>query len=81
MPVIEDVKVNEDTVPFKEFKGILGIQTEGGLSGGIDVETHSIVLGTVAISGYTETDEKVNIKSSLEFTDDFEYKGNKLSIR
>ena len=81
LPVIEDVKVNEDTVPFKEFKGVLGIQTEGGLSGGIDVETHSIVLGTVAISGYTETNEKVNIKSSLEFTDDFEYKGNKLSIR
>lgn len=81
VPVIEEVRVNEDVMPFEDFNGVLGISTEGGLMGGIDAESGEIILSSVSISGYTETNEKVGIKSSLEFTDDFEYKGNRLSIR
>ena len=81
VPVIEEVRVNEDVVPFEDFNGILGISTEGGLTGGIDAESGEIILSSVSITGYTESNEKVGIKSSLEFTDDFEYKGNRLSIR
>lgn len=81
VPVIEEVRVNEDVVPFEDFNGVLGISTEGGLTGGIDAESGEIILSSVSITGYTESNEKVGIKSSLEFTDDFEYKGNKLSIR
>lgn len=81
VPVIEEVRVNEDVVLFEDFNGVLGISTEGGLVGGIDAESGEIILSSVSISGYTETNEKVGIESSLEFTDDFEYEGNKLSIR
>ena len=81
VPVIEEVRVNEDVAPFEDFNGVLGISTEGGLTGGIDAESGEIILSSVSITGYTESNEKVGIKSSLEFTDDFEYKGNRLSIR
>lgn len=81
VPVIEEVRVNEDVAPFEDFNGVLGISTEGGLVGGIDAESGEIILSSVSITGYTESNEKVGIKSSLEFTDDFEYKGNRLSIR
>ena len=81
VPVIEEVRVNEDVAPFEDFNGVLGISTEGGLVGGIDAESGEIILSSVSISGYTETNEKVGIESRLEFTDDFEYRDNKLSIR
>lgn len=81
VPVVETIKVNNDSIPFEITDGILGIRTEGGMSGGIDAETNEIVLSSVTITGYNKTNEKTQINTDLEFTDDFEYEGNKLSIR
>lgn len=81
VPVVKTIKVNNDSIPFEITDGILGIRTEGGMSGGIDAETNEIVLSSVTITGYNKTNEKTQINTDLEFTDDFEYEGNKLSIR
>ena len=81
VPVVKTIKVNNDSIPFEITDGILGIRTEGGMFGGIDAETNEIVLSSVTITGYNKTNEKTQINTDLEFTDDFEYEGNKLSIR
>lgn len=81
VPVVKTIKVNDDSIPFEVTGGTLGIRTEGGISGGIDVETGEILLNSVTITGYNKRNEKTQINTDLEFTDDFEYEGNKLSIR
>lgn len=86
LPIIEEIGIGAEgaekqTIGVSEIDGVLGIQVQGGLQGGIDPETNELYLKSVAITGYNKTHEKTYINNKLEFTSDFEVENDKLSIR
>lgn len=86
LPIIEEIGIGAEgaekqTIRVSETDGVLGIQIQGGLQGGVNPETNELYLKSVAITGYNKTHEKIYINNKLEFTSDFEVENDKLSIR
>lgn len=73
--------VNDEEILTDDLNGVFAVRTVGGISAGINPETKEVTLKTPIISGYDEKIGYVEARNKLEFTNDFEFKGDKLSIR
>lgn len=78
---IRTIEINDTSIDSENFPSTLKIKTSKGLKGGIDPITKEISFSSIEISGYNEHDNKVIIEDNLEFTNDFEIKQQKVSLR
>lgn len=82
LPIINTIKINDYELPTSKLKGVIAINTSGGIQVGVNEDTNELVFKTVEVSGYNEANEYIKIENKLEFTKDFEFlEGDKLSIR
>lgn len=81
LPIIDKVVVNDEEILTDDLNGVFAVRTVGGISAGINPETKEVTLKTPIISGYDEKIGYVEARNKLEFTKDFEFEGDKLSIR
>ena len=63
-----------------DLDGTLGIRVGGGMSAGVDAN-NNIVLTSTTLRGYDNEENITEVKSNIEFTKDFEFIEDKLSLR
>ena len=78
---IRTIEINDTSIDSENFPSTLKIKTSKGLKGGIDPITKEISFSSIEISGHNEHNNRVIIEDNLEFTDDFEIKQQKVSLR
>ena len=80
LPIINTIKINDVEIPTADLNGTLGIRVGGGMSAGVDVN-NNIVLTSTTLRGYDNEENITEVKSNIEFTKDFEFIEDKLSLR
>lgn len=80
LPIITTIKVNDVDIEVENLGGTLGVRVGGGMSAGVDVN-NNIVLTSTTLRGYDNEENMTEVKSNIEFTKDFEFIEDKLSLR